>query len=64
MCALLINSLHIFDKAHHDKLIESLQMFDVGDKNIGLISDLKRKQAAAIKINNEITSYTEIKGRM
>ena len=56
--------MHIFDKAHHDKLIESLQIFNVGGENIRRISDLYRQQAAAIKINNEITSYTQIKGRM
>ena len=49
-----------FDKVHHFQLIECLEKIGVDGRDIRVIANLYWHQKAAIRINNELSPFTEI----
>lgn len=49
-----------FDRVHHDRLIECLQMVNLDGKDIRIITNLYWDQLAALRIDNQITEYIKI----
>ena len=50
-----------FDRIHHQQLIESLEKVGIDGKDIRIIANVYWKQKAAIKVDDELSEYTEIK---
>ena len=50
-----------FDKVHHSQLIECLEKIGIDGKDIRIIANLYWHQKAAIRIQNELSPFTEIK---
>ena len=50
-----------FDKVKHDNLFQILEKFDMGGKNLRLVRNLYWEQKAAMKVNNDISEYINIK---
>ena len=50
-----------FDKVRHEKLLDILKQLDVDGKDIRIIGKMYWEQTAAVKIQNEISTYKPIK---
>ena len=57
----VIDYTKAFDKVRHKNLMQILNNLDFDGKDLRLIKDLYWRQQAAIRIDNDLSKYVEIK---
>ena len=50
-----------FDRVEHNILFEILNDFDFADKDIRVLQSLYFRQQANVRVNNELSGYTDLK---
>ena len=50
-----------FDKVRHDKIIDMLEVLNIDGKDLRIIKNMYWEQTAAIRIENEISKFIQIK---